>query len=177
MPSARRTFVRVLPSCAVLVFGAPIAALALPSDAAQDDRTPWALLVYLCVIVLTVIVHYLTRAPRPRQDPEVDTAQRRRALVAAAETGAVPTDPAVRRTTGVFACERIEIFAVMVSAVVGVLAGSLARPELDWWFIWGPVLVGALASGFRLRSGLSYLRALHPAKGVKRIHRSEAPNR
>lgn len=97
IPTARQAIVRMIPSSAVLMFGIPGAALALPADAAQDDRMPWALLITTAALLLAVIVHLVFRAPRrPRQGIVVDRAQRRRALAAASQTGEVPTDPAVR---------------------------------------------------------------------------------
>lgn len=163
IPTARQTLVRMIPGCAVLMFGIPGAALALPADAAQDDRMPWALLITTAALLLSVIVHRVIRASRPRQDIEVDGAQRRRALAAASQTGEVPTDPAVRVTTGVAACQNIEGFAMMVTALVGTLIGAMVRPELEGWFVWGPMLVGSIAAAFRLRSSIAYLHALRLA--------------
>jgi len=163
VPTARQTLVRMLPTCAVLVFGSPIAALVIQGDVGQDDRSSWAPLLYLSVAILTLIVYRFTRAPRPPQNVEVDGYQRRRALIAASQIGDVPTDPAVRKSTGVLACERIEWFVMMVVALVGVIAGMIVYPAPGWGVVWGPLLVGSIVGAFRLRSSLTYLRALHLA--------------
>lgn len=151
----------MIPSSAVLMFGIPGAALALPADAAQDDRMPWALLITTAALLLAVIVHLVFRAPRrPRQGIVVYRAQRRRALAAASQTGEVPTDPAVRATTGVAACQNVEGFVMMVAALVGILVGAVLRLELEGWLVWGPVLVGSIAAALRLRSSIAYPHAL-----------------
>lgn len=163
VPAVRQTFVRILPTCAVLVFGIPIAALVIQTGAGQDDRSSWTPLVYLSVVALMLIVYRVTRAPRPRPDIEVDRAQRRRALTAASQVGEVPTDPAVRRTTGVLACERIEVFTIMVAVLIGVIAGIVIHPVPGWGILWGPALVVGIAGAFYLRSSIAYLRALRLA--------------
>lgn len=150
----------MIPSSAVLMFGIPGAALALPADAAQDDRMPWAFLITTAALLLAVIVHLVCRGPRPRQGIVVDRTQRRRALAAPSQTGEVPTDPAVRATTGVAACQNVEGFVTMVAALVGILVGAVLRPELEGWLVWGPVLVGSIAAALRLRSSIAYLHAL-----------------
>jgi hypothetical protein len=163
VPSVRQTFVRMLPTCAVLVFGIPIAALVIQTGAGQDDRSSWTPLLYLSVVALMLIVYRITRAPRPRQDIEVEGAQRRRALTAASQIGEVSTDPAVRKSTGVLACERIEIFALMVAVLIGVIAGIVVHPVPGWGVVWGPALVVGIAGAFHLRSSIAYLRALRLA--------------
>ncbi|MFW3385325.1 UNVERIFIED_CONTAM: hypothetical protein RF648_04935 [Kocuria sp. CPCC 205274] len=160
IPTAGQVIVRALPACAVAIISIPFLAYFLPPNAAEQ-RTPWLLLILLATIGLAGIVYHSTKAPRPRADERVLQAQWKRAFASAAASGSLPPHADVRVAAGVAACNVIEGFMLMASALLGTLICAFIRPELSWWD--GGVIVlltMAVISAFRLRGGWAYLNVL-----------------
>lgn len=160
VPRARQTVVRTLPACAVAVLGIPLLAWCTPRDTSETLRTPWELLTFLAALGLLVIVHRLTRAPRPPLD-DVGRAQWKRALASAARSRSLPSNSEVRTATGVIACSSIEAFMTVVAVLLGTLLGEIVRPEYSWLVLVNGAVVIAIGFAFRLRSSWSYLGVLH----------------
>lgn len=160
IPTAGQAVVRTLPTCAVTVISMPLLASLLPQDAAEQ-RTPWELLVLVVVFALMVVVHRLAKAPRPRPDQKILKAQWKPAFASAAASRSLPRHPDVRIAAGVAAINVIEGFLLMVAVLLGMVLCEFLRPELSWWVPAGILLVGAIASAVRLRSGWTYLKVLH----------------
>ena len=127
-------------------------------------RTPWWPALLLGLLALFHLLARLARAPRPTGLPSVSAERVRNALVSAARTGAVPSEPRVRAAAGATACQRVEAAAYAVAATTGVLVASLLVPQPAWTvFAVFAVFAGILAviHVLRARHPWAYLRAAH----------------
>lgn len=160
IPTAGQAITRTLPACAVAVIGFPLFASFLPLDAAEQ-RVPWELLVLFAVLGLIGIIHHLTKAPRPRPDKKILRAQWKRAFSSAVTSKSLPSHPDVRIAAGVAACNVIEGFMVMVTALLGMLVYEFVRPELSWLVPSSGLLGGVIICALRLRRSWTFLHVLH----------------
>ncbi|MBD2764223.1 hypothetical protein IEE91_03230 [Kocuria sp. cx-455] len=166
VPAAGRVVVRTLPACAVVVVGIPVVGWFLPRSSAGRG-TPWELLVFIAALGLFWLVHWFTRAPRPRFDREVDKAQWKRTLASAARSRSLPSLPDVRIATGVVACNLIEGFMMGAAVLLGALLAQFVRPDLSWLAPSAGALGLAIGYSFQLRRSWRYLRALHARTEAK----------
>lgn len=160
-PTIGRVLARTVPAAAVLVVAMPVALWWLLDTSSGKLRTPWWPALLLGLLALFHLLARLARAPRPTGLPSVSAERLRNALVSAARTGAVPSEPQVRAAAGATACQRIEAAAYAVAATTGVMVASLLVPQPAWTVF--AVFAGILAviHVLRARHPWSYLRALH----------------
>lgn len=161
VPTVGQVLARTVPAAAILVVAMPVALWWLLHTSSGELRTPWWPVLLLGLLALFHVLARLARAPRPTNLPPVSAERVHNALVSAAPTGAVPSEPPVRAAAGVIARQRVEAAAYAVAAMTGVLVASLLVPQPAWTVF--AVFAGILALIHILRAQhpWAYLRALH----------------
>ncbi|NVC25186.1 hypothetical protein E7Z53_17320 [Kocuria salina] len=161
VPTVGQVVVGTAPAAAVLVVAMPVALWWLLDTSSGELRTPWRPALLLGLLALFHLLARLARPPRPTGLPSVSAERVRNALVSAARTGAVPSEPRVRAAAAATACQRVEAAAYAVAATTGVLIASLLVPQPAWTVFAVVAGILALIHVLRARHPWAYLRAVH----------------
>ena len=162
VPGPGRTVVRALPACALGLFAPPVIAHFLPRDLGDGW---WATLIVMLVLLAMLGVMLLDRRRIPRAPTDVDDLRWQSALSSARRHGDVPEHPGVRLMAARVAYERVWVFALFWSLLIGYAFGPIARPDLAWTPGVGGMLVIAVMALVRLSAAWAYLRVNDAAPG------------
>lgn len=166
-PTIGRVLASTVPAAAVLIVAMPVALWWLLDTSSGELRTPWWPALLLGLLALFHLLARLARPPRPTGLPSVSAERLHNALVSAARTGAVDSEPRVRAAAGATTCQRIEAAAYAVAATTGVLVASLLAPQPAWTVF--AVVAGILAV-------IHVLRTLHPWAYLRAVHHDDHAN-
>jgi hypothetical protein len=159
VPSPGLVLVRTLPAALMLAVGIPGLAL-WGLDEQGNARSDWFLLLPGLLVPAALLLHRLTKAPRPDLSPVTELEPLKWDLAVAAESGLLPPrSPA--QAAAALACWQVEKTVLVCAAAVGATITWADRAVWLWLVLAGLCTAATLVAGRQARHGWAYLHATH----------------
>lgn len=159
LPRAGQVLMRTLPAALTLVIGIPGLAL-WGLDENGDARADWFLLLPGLLVPAALLLHRLTKAPRPALSPDTELAPLKWDLAIAAESGRLPPrSPA--QAAAALACWQVEKTVLVGAAAVGATITWTTRAVWLWLVLAALCAAATVVAGRQARHGWAYLHATH----------------
>ncbi|GEO96819.1 hypothetical protein [Kocuria turfanensis] len=157
VPRAGQVLVRTLPAALMLAIGLPGLAL-WGLDENGNAGSGWFLFLPGLLVPAALLLHRLTRAPRPDLPPATERAPLTWDLAIAAETGRLPPRSSAQAATAL-ACRQVEMTVLVGAAALGATITWAARAVWLWLVLATLCAATTLVAGRRARHGWAYLQA------------------
>ncbi|KUG56632.1 hypothetical protein AVL61_06130 [Kocuria rosea subsp. polaris] len=159
VPRAGQVLVRTLPAALMLTLGIPGLAL-WGLDEQGNARSDWFLFLPGLLVPAALLLHRLTKAPRPDLSPTTELDTLKWDLAIAAESGELPPrSPA--QAAAALACWQFEKSVLLGAAAVGVTVTWATRAVWLWLVLAALCAAATVVAGRQARHGWAYLQAVH----------------